>query len=73
MTRAAIGGATRDSNPLTERIGHAILDSSTVAVIGGYSITEVTPREQALEWAAKIADACRCAQEVRKLIYDPES
>ena len=28
-------------------------------------------REEALEWAAKIAVACRCAQEVREFMPDP--
>jgi hypothetical protein len=41
--------------------------------LGGFSILEVDSREAALEWAAKIAAACRCAQEVRELMYDPES
>jgi hypothetical protein len=45
----------------------------TKAVIGGFSIIEVSSREEALEWAAKIAVACRCAQEVREIFYDPES
>jgi hypothetical protein len=27
--------------------------------------------EEALEWAAKIAVACRCAQEVREFVFDP--
>jgi hypothetical protein len=45
----------------------------TKAVIGGFSIIEVASREEALEWAARIAAACRCAQEVRELMYDPES
>jgi hypothetical protein len=45
----------------------------TKAVIGGFSIIEVPSREAALEWAAKIAAACRCAQEVREIMYDPES
>jgi len=31
----------------------------------------VPSREVALEWAAKIAVACRCGQEVRELIIDP--
>lgn len=44
----------------------------TKAVIGGFSIIEVPTREDALEWAAKIALACRCAQEVRELGDDPE-
>ena len=29
-------------------------------------------REEALQWAAKIAVACRCAQEVREIGADPE-
>jgi hypothetical protein len=45
----------------------------TKPVIGGFSIFEVPTREEALTWAAKIAKACRCAQEVREIMYDPES
>jgi hypothetical protein len=39
--------------------------------IGGVTIVEVSSREEALKWAAKIAVACRCAQEVREFMYDP--
>jgi hypothetical protein len=45
----------------------------TKAVIGGFSIIDVNSRDEALVWAARIADACRCAQEVREIMYDPES
>lgn len=45
----------------------------TKAVIGGFSIIEVPTREEALAWAAKLAIACRCAQEVRELGDDPEA
>ncbi len=45
----------------------------TKAVIGGFSILEVPTREDALQWAAKIAVACRCPQEVRKLMDDPDA
>jgi hypothetical protein len=45
----------------------------TKAVVGGFSIIEVPSREEALGWAAKLAAACRCAQEVREIMYDPES
>jgi hypothetical protein len=45
----------------------------TKAVVGGFSIIEVPSREDALMWAAKVAEACRCAQEVREIMYDPES
>jgi hypothetical protein len=43
----------------------------TKAVIGGFSIVEVPSRDEAFEWAARIAVACRCAQEVRELMDDP--
>lgn len=45
----------------------------TKAVVGGFSIIEVSSREEALAWAARIAKACRCAQEVREIMFDPES
>jgi hypothetical protein len=40
---------------------------------GGYTVLELPSREAALEWAAKIANACRCSQEVRQFQYDAES
>jgi hypothetical protein len=40
----------------------------TKEVIGGFAVVDVPAREEALEWAAKIAVACRCAQEVRELL-----
>lgn len=45
----------------------------TKAVVGGFSILDVPSRDEALAWAAKIAAACRCAQEVREIMDDPES
>jgi hypothetical protein len=44
----------------------------TKEVIGGFVVIDVPSREEALAWAAKIAVACRCAQEVRELLPDPE-
>ena len=41
------------------------------AYIGGFSIVDVPSRPEALRWAAKIAVACRCAQEVREFVPDP--
>jgi hypothetical protein len=38
------------------------------AYIGGFSVVDVPSREEALEWAGKIAVACRCAQEVREFV-----
>ncbi|WP_456844490.1 YciI family protein [Cellulomonas sp. P5_C6] len=45
----------------------------TKEVIGGFAVVEVATRDEALEWAAKIAVGCRCAQEVRELMADPET
>ncbi|MFH8450380.1 YciI family protein [Streptomyces fungicidicus] len=42
----------------------------TKAVLGGFSVIDVPSREDALKWAAKIAAACRCAQEVREIMPD---
>jgi hypothetical protein len=40
--------------------------------LGGFAIIDVPTRHEALRWAAKIAVACRCAQEVWELQPDPE-
>jgi hypothetical protein len=45
----------------------------TKAVLGGFSIIEVPTHADALVWAARIAAGCRCAQEVREIMFDPES
>lgn len=58
---AGDGMVTEDTYPQTARID------------GGYAILELPTREAAIEWAARIAAACRCAQELREFHYDPES
>jgi hypothetical protein len=40
---------------------------------GGFAVLEVSTREEAVEWARKLAAACRCAQELRVFMYDPAS
>lgn len=45
----------------------------TKAVLGGFTIIDVPSRDEALMWAARFASSCRCAQEVREIMYDPES
>ena len=50
----------------------AVTDGPYPEAIGGFTLVEVPSREEALEWAAKIAVACRCAQEVREIGFDPE-
>ncbi|MGP9536895.1 YciI family protein [Brachybacterium sp. AOP43-C2-M15] len=45
----------------------------TRRIEGGYAVLEVGTRDEAIEWARRIAVACRCAQEVRVFGDDPES
>lgn len=40
---------------------------------GGYCVLECATRVDAIEWARKIAVACRCGQELREFMYDPAS
>jgi hypothetical protein len=40
---------------------------------GGFAVLELPSREQAIAWAARIAGACRCDQELRVFMLDPES
>ena len=44
----------------------------TKELIGGLTVVDVPTREEAHAWAAKIAQACRCPQEVRELGPDPD-
>ena len=40
---------------------------------GGFTVLELPTREDAVQWARKIAVACRCSQELREFMYDPAS
>ena len=40
---------------------------------GGFTVLELPTREDAVEWARRLAVACRCAQELREFMYDPAS
>jgi hypothetical protein len=35
---------------------------------GGLTVLELATREDAIEWARKIAVACRCSQELREVV-----
>ena len=48
-----------------------VTDGPYPEAIGGLTVIEVPSREEALKWAARIAVACRCAQEVREFGPDP--
>ena len=40
---------------------------------GGFTILELSSREEAIVWAARLANACRCDQELRVFGFDPRS
>ena len=69
------GGVVRQQSTIVATDGTVTVGPvpETKAVVGGFSIIEVPSREEALIWAARIAVGCRCAQEVREIMFDPES
>ena len=58
---AADGSVANDTYPQTKDFD------------GGFCVLQCPSRDAAIEWAAKIADACRCSQELREFGDDPES
>lgn len=40
---------------------------------GGFTVLELPSRGDAVEWARRIAAACRCPQELRVFMFDPIS
>lgn len=71
------GGGIDESVPPVMVDGTGTVLESTYAetrhIEGGYAVLELATREEALEWARRLAIACRCAQEVRVFGDDPES
>ena len=43
------------------------------ALNGGFTVLELPSRGEAVAWAARIAKACRCDQELRAFGVDPRS
>jgi hypothetical protein len=65
------GGLEQEAANLVGTDG-TVTDGPRPGFIGGITVVDVPSREDALTWAAKIAAACRCAQEVRAIGFDPE-
>jgi hypothetical protein len=64
------GGLETDKASVVATDG-TVTDGPYPDAIGGLWVVDVPSREEALEWAAKTAAACRCAQEVREFMPDP--
>jgi hypothetical protein len=67
-----VGGGLEDQPASVVGTDGTITDGPKPDAVGGFSIIEVSSRAEALEWAAKITVACRCAQKVQELMHDPE-
>lgn len=70
------GGIDESVPPVRVAADGSVADGTypqTARLEGGYMILELATREDAVAWAAKVATACRCAQELRAFAYDPAS
>jgi hypothetical protein len=70
------GGIDEDVPPLLVAADGTVTEETypqTRELDGGFCVLELPSREAAIQWAAKIAAACRCSQELREFQYDPES
>lgn len=68
------GGLNADAPPVLVAADGTVTDGTyptTPSLDGGFTVVEVASRDEALGWAARIAAACRCAQEVREFHDDP--
>jgi hypothetical protein len=66
------GGGLENQRSSIVATDGTVTDGPYPEAVGGFTIVEVRSREEALAWAAKIAAACRCAQEVWAAGPDPE-
>ncbi|MGE0276452.1 MAG: YciI family protein [Nitrospiraceae bacterium] len=70
------GGINEDVAPLMVAADGTVTNETypqTKEFNGGFCVLELPSHEAAIRWAAKIAKACRCSQELREFGYDPES
>lgn len=70
------GGINENVPPLMVAANGTVANETypqTKQLDGGFCVLELPSREAAILWAAKIAKACRCSQELREFGYDPDS
>jgi hypothetical protein len=67
-----IAGGLEDQPASLVASDGTVSDGPNPDVISGVTVVDVPSRDEALRWAAKIAAACRCTQEVRQIGFDPE-
>jgi hypothetical protein len=68
------GGLDDDVAPVRVAADGAVIDGGypqNALLSGGFTVIDVPTREDAVEWASRIAEACRCEQELREFQFDP--
>ncbi|MDQ6628569.1 MAG: transcription initiation protein [Pseudomonadota bacterium] len=70
------GGIDEEVPPVLVSVEGAVTEggySWAPSLDGGFTVLELPSREEAVVWAARIAKACRCSQELRVFQFDPQS
>jgi hypothetical protein len=69
------GGIDEDVEPVLVTGRGAVSDATYpgVTITGGFLVLELPSRADAVDWASRVAAACRCPQELREFGYDPAS
>lgn len=70
------GGINADVPPALVSADGAVAEGGypwAPSLDGGFTVLELPSRDEAVAWAARIAKACRCDQELRVFQYDPAS
>jgi hypothetical protein len=70
------GGIDESVPPVLVSAGGAVSEGGypwAPSLDGGFCVLELPAREDAVRWAARIAKACRCDQELRAFMFDPQS
>ena len=70
------GGINETVHPVLVSSGGAVTEGGypwAPKLDGGFTVLELPTYEDALAWAARLATACRCQQELRAFQVDPQS
>jgi hypothetical protein len=70
------GGIDEQVPPVLVSADGAVIEGGypwAPALDGGFAVLELASREEAVQWAARMAKACRCSQELRVFGLDPRS
>jgi len=70
------GGIDKDVPPVLVSADGAVATGGypwAAPLDGGFTVLELPSCDEAVAWAARIAKACRCDQELRVFGFDPQS